>query len=90
MGNIFVSDIGFVSRIVEDDALVAQGEVDPLAQLVFRQHRTRRVVGVAEVDHVYAVVGQLGSEVVLGRTGEVSHAAPAAVLKHAGAANHRV
>ena len=87
VGVLYVSLVG---RVEENERIVAQGVVHPLAQLVFRQHGARGVVGVTEVDDVHASVGQLRHEAVAGRARHVHHVAPPAVVDHPRAPYHHV
>ena len=55
-----IGDVGLVGCVVEDDALVLDGIVHPLAKLVLGDDGAGGIVGITEVDHVYTVVGNLG------------------------------
>ena len=90
MRDVGVLDVGLVGGVVEDDGIVVDGVVDPLAQFLLGEHHSRGVVGVAEVDHVDAVVGNLGHELILVGAGHVGYVAPLAVGKDSCTANHDV
>ena len=88
--NLRISDICFIGCIVEEDGIIAQCKVHPFAKFLFRKHRTCRVVGVAQVDHVYAAVRNLWHEVVFCRAWEIGDIRPFAILEDSCASNHRV
>ena len=90
MGDIRVLYVGFVSRVVHNQAIVGKCIVDPFLQLLFRERRPRRVVRVTEVDDVYAAAGQFRDEVIGFRAGDVHHVAPFSVFQHAGPSAHHV
>ena len=62
---VVVLDVRLVGCIVEDERVVSQRILHPLLQFCLREHGSRRVVRVAEVNHVYAMVGNLRYEAVL-------------------------
>lgn len=83
-------DVSLIGGIVEQHGIVLQGEVDPLAQFFLAEHRSRGVVGVAQIDHVYAVVGQLRYELILGGAGKVRDVGPPSVRKYTGTPYHGI
>ena len=85
-----IGDVGLVGCVVEDDALVLDGIVHPLAKLVLGDDGASGIVGITEVDHVYTVVGNLGCEVVAFIAGHVHHIAPVSVLEDARASYHHI
>ena len=89
--NLRIADISLIGGIVEDQRIVFQRVVHPLPQLLFRNHRSRWVVGVTQIDHVHvAVLGNAGRKAVLSRTGHIHHVCPASVLEGAASAYHHV
>ena len=82
--------VGFVGSVVEDERVVPQRVVYPLAQFFLADCRARGVVRVAQVDDVYAVVGYLRHEVVFLQAWHIRHVAPLPVNERAGAAAHHV
>ena len=72
--------IRLVGSIVQDEGIVLQRIVYPFAQLLFRQHGARGVIGVAQIYHVDTVVGYGGYKLVLGGTRHVGYIAPYAVF----------
>ena len=82
VGDVVVLDEGFVGRIEEDEAALAQGVVHPLLQLVAAEHGARGVVGIAEVDEVDMLRGQGGHEMALGRDGEEANGAACGTARH--------
>ena len=90
MRNLFILNIGLISSIVENERVVLQGVVHPLAQLFLGNHRSRGVVGVAEVDHIHPLIRNLRNEVVLGITGHVDHIRPTTVLLNTCPPNHHI
>ena len=90
MRDVGILDVCLVCRIVEDDGIVLQRVVNPFLQLFFRQHRSRRVVRIAEINHIHAVVRYGGAEVVLCRGGHIGYVAPDAVFACARPAYHGV
>ena len=91
MRNVLILDICLVCSIVEDECIVLDGIVDPLAQLVAGNHRSRGVVGIAEIDDINPLVGQGGSEIVLGSAWHVCYIAPFAVItQFASTSDHHV
>ena len=91
VGHVGVVNVGLVCGVVEDDCIVGQGVVDPSLQFFFAEGGARRVVGVAQVDEVYALFGKLGDEIVFGRAGEVGDVRPFSVgAQLSGASAHYV
>ena len=89
--DVRVLNVSLVGGIEEDEGIVLQGVVHPLAQFLAGDDGARRVVGIAEVDDVDgASLGQFGNETVLGCRGHVAHVGPAAVAVGAAAAYHDV
>ena len=52
MGNIRILDICFISRVIHDDCIIIKGIIHPFLQLVFRQGRSCRVIGITKIDDV--------------------------------------
>ena len=91
MGNLRIADVSLIGGIVEDQGVVLQSVVHPLAQFLFGDNRTRGVVGVTQVDHVHmAVLGDAGREAVLRRTGHIDHIGPATVLEGTATSDHHI
>ena len=80
MGNIVIVDVSLVGGIEDDERIVSQRIVDPLLQLVARERGACRVIGIAQVDQVDAVVGDGWDKAVCGGAGQVSNVAPASVF----------
>ena len=90
MRNLFILDVGLISSIVENERVVLQGVVHPLAQLFLGNHRSRGVVGVAKIDHIHPLIRNLRNEVVLGITGHVDHIRPSTVLLNTCPSDHHI
>ncbi len=90
MGYIFVLYVSLVGSVVEDDAVVVQSIVHPLAQLSLWDDHAGWVVGIAEVYHIYAMVGYLRNKAVALCARHVCNIAPSPVFKYAGASVHHV
>ena len=90
MRYVVVLDIRLVSGIIEYDSVVVESVLHPFLQLVLRQYGARRIVGIAQVYHVYTMVGYLWHEIVFGCARHIVDVAPASVLKHSGTAAHHV
>ena len=89
--NFFVLDVSLIGGIVEDEGVVLQGIVHPLAQLLFSNNRTCRVVRIAQVDDVDATIGNLRHKAVFGITRHIHDVRPAAVVAlPASTTNHHV
>ena len=84
------SDICLVCGIVENQRIVLQSVVHPFLEFLLCYHRARRVVGIAEVYHVYAMVGNLRHEVVGLQAWHIGDVAPLAVFEHSRPAAHHV
>ena len=52
MGDLRILDVGLIGGIVEDQGIVLQGVVHPLAQFLLANDRSRGVVGIAEIDDI--------------------------------------
>ena len=90
-GDARFGDEGFVGGVEEQHCFVGQGIVDPLLQILFGGHGTRRVVGVAKIDDVYFSRGNGRSEAIFLGAGQVDHAFVVALfVGFAGAADHDV
>ena len=87
---VVVLDVRLVGCIVEDERVVSQRILHPLLQFCLREHGSRRVVRVAEVNHVYAMVGNLRYEAVLSGAWQIVDVAPATVFEHSSSAAHHV
>ena len=87
---VVVLDIRLVSGIIEYDSVVVESVLHPFLQFVLRQYGARRIVGVAQIDHVYTMVGYLRHEIVFGCTRHIVDVAPSTVLKHSGTTAHHV
>ena len=91
VGDVWVLDVGLIGGVVEDEGVVLQGVVDPLAQLLLGDDGAGGIVGIAEVDDVDgAALGEVWYKTVLGGGGQVADVGPAAVAEGAAAANHHV
>ena len=91
VGYLWIRYIGLIGGIVHDEASPAAGVVDPLLQLLTGDDSTCRIVGVAAVDDVDLMVGNLGGEVIGGCTGHVGDAVPQALgSERAGASAHDI
>jgi len=90
-GNLRIADVGLIGGIIEDEGVVLQGVVHPLAQLLLSDDGARGVVGVAQVDDVDGTAfGQLWHKAILGGGGQIAHVGPASVAVGAAATNHHV
>ena len=84
-------DISLISCIEEDEGIVLQSVVHPLAQLLLGDDGACRVVRETEVDDVdRTALRQFGNKAVLSRRGHISHVAPAPVTISAAATYHHV
>ena len=91
MRDVGVLDVGLVSGIKQDQRIVLQRVVHPLAQFLLGDDRTRRIVGEAEVDDIHGTpFGYFGDETVFCRGGHISHVAPTTVTIGAATAYHHV
>ncbi len=90
MWYLWILDVCLVGSVVEDDALVLDSVVHPLAKLLLGDDRTRWVVRVAEVNHIHTMVWNLRSEAVALIAWHVSHVAPLAILEDSRSAYHHV
>ena len=73
MWNGVVLYICLVCRMEEDERIILQSIVHPLAEFVFRKRHTRRIVRIAEINHVYATVGYLWNKTIFSRTRHINH-----------------
>ena len=64
VGHVVFADEGFVGGIEQNQRVVGERIIYPFLQLGLGQSGSRRVVGVAEVDDVDALVRNLRDEVV--------------------------
>ena len=62
----FVLDIAVVGSVEQDYGTVLVGVVHELLEGLPAEHRTRGVVGAAQVDHLHRILGQIRLEIVLG------------------------
>ena len=90
MRNFWVGDICLVGCIIEDDALVLDSIVYPFSEFLLRDDRTRRVVWIAEVNHIHTVVWNLRDEVVALITWHIGYVTPLAILKDSRSTYHHV
>ena len=90
VGDLRIGDVCFISGIVEEDGIIAQCKVHPLAKFLFRKHSTCRIVGVAQVNHVHVTVRNLWYEVVVCRTWEIGDVCPFAIFEDSCASDHRI
>ena len=90
MRNFRVGDICLVGCIIEDDALVLDSVVYPFSEFLFRDDRTRRVVWIAEINHIHTVVWNLRDEVIAFIARHVGYVTPLAILKDARSTYHHV
>ena len=87
---VVVLDIRLVSGIIEYDSVVVESVLHPFLQFVLRQYGARRIVGIAQINHVDTMVGYLRHEIVFGCARHIVDVAPASVLKHSGTTAHHV
>ena len=79
MGHVRFTDEGFVSGIEKDQRVVVQGIVHPFLQLLTGESRTRRIIGITQVNQIYPMIGKFGNKPVLTGTRQVSDLAPQTV-----------
>ncbi len=86
-----VLNVGLIGGIIEDEGIVLQRVVHPLAQLLLADDRTRGVVGIAEIDDIDGTaLGQVGHKTVLCMGGHIAHVGPTTVFVDAAATYHHV
>ena len=91
MGHIVFLDKCFIGCVKQDERVVGEGIIHPFLQLRFGEGSARRIVRIAEVNDVDALVRNFGNEVVGGSAGHVGYVAPLAVLfQYAGTSAHHV
>ena len=91
MRNLRIADIGLIGSVVEDKGIVFQRVVHPFAQLLFGNHRARRIIRITQIDDVdRSARRQRRHEAVLSRTGHIAHIGPTAIAISATATDHHV
>ena len=90
MRNFRVGDICLVGSIIENDTLVSDGIVYPFSEFFLRDDRTRRVVWIAEINHVHTVVWNLRDEVIALIARHVGYVTPLAILEDSRSTYHHV
>ena len=91
VGYLRVLDVGLIGGIVEDEGIVLQCVVHPLAQLLLGDNRTRGVVRIAEVDDIDGTTfRKVRNKTVLSIGGHIAHVGPATIFIDAAAAYHHV
>ena len=74
--HIFLGDICFISRVINDNGTVLVGIIDPFLQLCFVDRGAGRIVGEAQIDQIRHFLWQLRGKVIVRRAGHVDHIAP--------------
>jgi len=80
MRNIRVLYVSFVCGIKDNQCIVLYGIVDPFFEFTFTQYGSSRIVGVAEVNNVNALLGNFWDKIILYTAGHVHHITPFAVF----------
>ena len=88
--DVVILNVGLISGIVEDERVVVQGVIHPLAQFLFRDHRTCRVVGVAEIDDIHTTVWQCWNKTVLCIAWHIDDIRPTAILLNTSPSYHHI
>ena len=89
MRDVFLGDICFVRRIIQDDAAFPARVVNPVLQAFLGDGGAGRVVREAKVDDVGALGRKFRREAVLRRAGHVDHVGPGARRRIIGAGTAR-
>ena len=90
-GNIVLGDVCSISAVVEDDSLFLAGVGYPCLKLLPGESGTGRIVGGAEVNHVYMTLRHGGGEAAFGGAGEIGNAGEVTVgTKLAGTTCHNI
>ena len=75
-----IPNICLVSGIEEDERIVLQSIVHPLAKLLLGEHRTRWIVRIANVDDIHSPVGQGRYEIVFRSARQIHHIRPSTII----------
>ena len=86
-----IPDICLIGSVIKNQRIVLQRVVDPLAQLLLGDDRSRGVVRITQIDDIHVpVLGDGRCETILCRAGHIDNIRPAAILKGAAASYHYI
>ena len=78
MGNGRVGDVGLIGRVVQNGRAVLVRVVDPTLQHFLRCSHAGGVIGIAQINQIDALPGEIGNEIVLRSNRKINQSAVAA------------